>query len=224
MRLNTPCFCIIAPFVFLTLAVSAQELPQIDLNGIQETHVMIPMRDGKRLSAYIYLPSGKGKWPAVFEQRYANITGNSTRKNSAELAQHGFAVAMVNFRGSQQSEGKYVGYRALGWGELQDGHDTCEWLAAQPWCTGNVGSFGSSQGGFAQNFLAVTRPPHLRCQYMVDTGLSLFQEGYRIGGVTRPGRFADFGVNCRAPEDNVALLREWDEHPDYDDYWRSEVF
>jgi hypothetical protein len=222
MRLNTPCFCIIAPFVFLTLAVSAQELPQIDLNGIQETHVMIPMRDGKRLSAYIYLPSGKGKWPAVFEQRYANITGNSTRKNSAELAQHGFAVAMVNFRGSQQSEGKYVGYRALGWGELQDGHDTCEWLAAQPWCTGNVGSFGSSQGGFAQNFLAVTRPPHLRCQYMVDTGLSLFQEGYRIGGVTRPGRFADFGANCRAPEDNVALLREWDEHPDYDDYWRSE--
>ena len=213
---------IIVLSLLLAGAVSAQELPHVDLNGVQETHVMIPMRDGKRLSAYIYLPAKKGKWPAVFEQRYANITGNSTRKNAAELAKYGFAVAMVNFRGSQQSEGKYVGYRALGWGELQDGYDTCEWLAAQPWCTGDVGSFGSSQGGFAQNFLAVTRPPHLRCQYMVDTGLSLFHEGYRIGGVTRPARFADFGANCRSPEDNAALLREWEEHPDYDDYWRSE--
>jgi putative CocE/NonD family hydrolase len=115
-----------------------------------------------------------------------------------------------------------VGYRALAWGEKKDGYDTCEWLATQPWSTGKVGTFGSSQGGFAQNFLAVTRPPHLVCQYMVDTGLSLFQEGYRIGGVTRPGRFADFGKNCRVPEDNATLMREWDAHPHYDDYWRAE--
>jgi putative CocE/NonD family hydrolase len=129
---------------------------------------------------------------------------------------------MVNFRGSQLSEGKYVGYRALAWGEQKDGYDTCEWLAKQAWSTGKVGTFGSSQGGFAQNFLAVTQPPSLKCQYMVDTGLSLFQEGYRIGGVTRPGRFADFGANCRVPSDNADLLREWDQHPDYDDYWRAE--
>ena len=207
---------------FSTTQSEAQELPKLDLGGVHEEHVLIPMRDGKRLSGYLYLPAENGKWPALFEQRYANVTGNSTRRNCAQLAQHGFAVALVNFRGSQQSEGQYVGYRALGWGELQDGYDVCEWLAAQPWCTGKVGSFGSSQGGFAQNFLAVSRPPHLFCQYMVDTGLSLFHEGYRIGGVTRPGRFAEFGANCRNPEDNAALLRQWEEHPDYDDYWRSE--
>jgi putative CocE/NonD family hydrolase len=129
---------------------------------------------------------------------------------------------MVNFRGTHESEGRYVGYRALAWGEQQDGYDTCEWLATQPWSTGKIGTFGSSQGGFAQNFLAVTRPPHLVCQYMVDTGLSLFQEGYRIGGVTRPGRHGANDTNCRNPADNVALLREWDAHPDYDDYWRAE--
>jgi putative CocE/NonD family hydrolase len=105
---------------------------------------------------------------------------------------------------------------------LQDGYDICEWLAKQPWSTGKVGTFGSSQGGFAQNFLAVTQPPHLVCQYMVDTGLSLFQEGYRIGGITRPNRFLDLGNNCRNPEDNLALLREWDRHPNYDHYWRAE--
>ena len=200
----------------------AQELPKLDLPGVREQHVMIPMRDGVRLSAYLYMPKGEGKWPVVFEQRYAGLTSAGTRKGSAELARRGFAVAMVNFRGSQLSEGRYVGYRALAWGEKKDGYDTCEWLATQPWSTGKVGSFGSSQGGYAQNFLAVTQPPHLTCQYMVDTGLSLFQEGYRIGGVTRPGRFADFGANCREPEDNAALLREWDAHPHYDDYWRAE--
>lgn len=206
----------------LTTTLLSQDLPKLDLPGVREQHIMIPMRDGVRLSAYLCLPAEEGKYPVVFEQRYASLTSTGTRKNSADLARRGYAVAMVNFRGSQLSEGRYVGYRALAWGEQKDGYDTCEWLASQPWSTGKVGSFGSSQGGFAQNFLAVTRPPHLVCQYMVDTGLSLFHEGYRIGGVTRPGRFADFGANCRNPEDNAALLREWDQHPDYDDYWRAE--
>jgi predicted acyl esterase len=208
-------------FAAVSLA-AAQDLPKLELPGVREEHLMIPMRDGVRLSAYVYRPEGEGRWPVVFEQRYASLTGASTRKNSADLARRGYVVAMVNFRGSQSSEGTYVGYRALAWGEKQDGYDTCEWLAGQPWSTGKVGSFGSSQGGFAQNFLAVAQPPHLVCQYMVDTGLSLFHEGYRIGGVTRPGRFADFGMNCRNPSDNAALLAEWERHPHYDDYWRAE--
>ena len=207
---------------FIALKAPAQELAPLDLPGVREQHVWIPMRDGVRLSAYVYLPQGEGPWPVVFEQRYASLTGAGTRKNSADLARHGYVVAMVNFRGSQLSEGQYVGYRALAWGTQKDGYDVCEWLAAQSWSTGKVGTFGSSQGGFAQNFLAVTQPPHLVCQYMVDTGLSLFQEGYRIGGVTRPQRFLDFGANCRNPADNLALLRQWDQHPDYDDYWRAE--
>ena len=185
---------------------------------------MIPMRDGARLSAWLYFPppGAAEKLPAVFEQRYAEITGASTRKNAADLARRGFVVAMVNFRGTHESEGLWQGYRALGWGKLQDGYDVCEWLAARPWCTGKIGTFGSSQGGFVQNFLAVARPPHLTCQYMVDTGLSLFQEGYRIGGVTRPGRFQAMRDVCREPGDNLKLLQEWDRHPDYDAYWRDE--
>jgi len=215
-------FAFALSLLFSATTLLSQELPRLDLPGVREQHVMIPMRDGVRLSAYLYLPEEEGKYPVVFEQRYAGITSTGTRKNSADLARRGYAVAMVNFRGSQLSEGRYVGYRALAWGEQKDGYDTCEWLATQPWSTGKVGTFGSSQGGFAQNFLAVTRPPHLVCQYMVDTGLSLFHEGYRIGGITRPGRFADFGANCRNPEDNTALLREWDQHTSYDDYWRAE--
>ncbi len=195
---------------------------ELDLGQVTEQHVMIPMRDGLRLSAYLYFPPGDGPWPAVFEQRYADIRGAGTRRAAATLAEAGFVVGLVNFRGTHQSEGTWVGYRALQWGELSDGYDTCEWLARQPWCTGRIGTLGSSQGGYAQNYLAVTQPPHLVCQYMVDTGLSLFHEGYRIGGTTRPLRFLGLANVCREPEHNRLLLEEWFRHPNYDDYWRAE--
>ncbi|MGE0759627.1 MAG: CocE/NonD family hydrolase, partial [Pirellulaceae bacterium] len=210
-------------FAILVLAAFPVASAQDDTLGtVTERHVMIPMRDGARLSAYLYFPKGEGPWPAVFEQRYADLRGQGTRVAAARLAQAGYVVGLVNFRGTWQSEGTWVGYRALGWGELKDGYDACEWLASQSWCTGKVGTFGSSQGGFAQNFLAVTQPPHLACQYMVDTGLSLFQEGYRIGGVTRPLRFERLRDVCRVPADNDRLLQEWFRHPHYDDYWRQE--
>jgi len=198
------------------------DLPPLDFGNVREEHVMVPMRDGKKLSVYLYLPKGEGKWPAIFEQRYAEITGAGSRKAAAKFAESGFVIGLVNYRGTHESEGVYRGYRGLQWGELRDGYDVCEWLAAQRWCTGKVGTYGGSQAGYAQNYLAVTQPPHLVAQYMTDTGLSLYQEGYRIGGVTRPERFKAGGKVARDLADNDALLREWDQHPDYDDYWRDE--
>jgi predicted acyl esterase/acetyl esterase/lipase len=193
-----------------------------DLAGIDEKQIMIPMRDGVKLSAWIYFPQNvKTPLPVVFEQRYASLRANGTRESAARLARAGYIVALVNYRGTHDSEGKWMGYRAMQWGELRDGYDVCEWLAKQSWCDGKVGTFGSSQGGYAQNYLAVTQPPHLVCQYMIDTGLSLFQEGYRIGGTTRPGRFAAFG-GAKNPQDNLDLLAEWYRHPHYDDYWKAE--
>ena len=203
-----------------TVVVAAD--PPVDLGRVTEKHVMIPMRDGTKLSAYLYFPEGKGSWPVIYEQRYADLRGAATRKSFAALAAGGYVCVAQNFRGTHLSEGAWVGYRALGWGEQKDGYDTVEWLAKQEWCTGKIGSFGSSQAGFAQNFLAVTQPPHLTCQYMIDTGLSLYHEGYRIGGATRPIRFKTMGAVCRDPNDNLKLLKEWFAHPTYDDYWAAE--
>src|SRR5262245_28598684 len=101
-----------------------------DLGGVTEKHVMVPMRDGKRLSTYLYFPAGKGPWPVLYEQRYADLRGVPTRQAFARLAAAGYAVAAQNFRGAHRSEGTWVGYRALGWGEHKDGYDTVEWLAA----------------------------------------------------------------------------------------------
>ena len=196
--------------------------PPVEFGAVTEKHEMVPMRDGTRLSVYLYFPEGKGPWPVLLEQRYADLTAPATRRSFAKLAEGGYVVAAQNFRGAGKSEGTWVGYRALGWGEQKDGFDTVEWLAKQPWSTGKVGTFGGSQAGFAQNFLAVTKPPSLKAQYMIDTGLSLFHEGYRIGGTTRPERFKQMDSVCRVPEHNRALLKEWFAHPTYDDYWAAE--
>jgi predicted acyl esterase len=108
-------------FLVFPLTAFAAELPPLDLGGVREEHMMIPMRDGTRLSAYVYRPQGAGPWPVVFEQRYAVITGTASRKELAALAAHGYVAARVSFRGSQLSEGVWRGYRALAWGEQQDG-------------------------------------------------------------------------------------------------------
>jgi predicted acyl esterase len=206
----------------LAASAFAAAPPPVDFGGVREEHVMVPMRDGKRLSVYLYFPAGEGKWPAIFEQRYADISSVGSRKAAAKFASGGFVIGLVNYRGTHESEGVWRGYRGLQWGELRDGYDMCEWLAKQPWCTGKIGTYGGSQAGYAQNYLAVTQPPHLVAQYMTDTGLSLYEEGYRIGGVTRPERFKAMGSVARDKADNDALLREWDQHPDFDDYWRDE--
>ncbi len=142
LLLRWPLEQVILSAFLLTLTNFAVADDQIDLGRVIERHEMIPMRDGTRLSAYLYIPDGQGPWPAVFEQRYASLRSASTRKAAAQLADAGFVVALVNFRGAQLSEGTWVGYRALQWGELRDGYDTCEWLARQNWCTGKNGTIG----------------------------------------------------------------------------------
>src|SRR5262245_37783549 len=82
----------------------------VDLGSISERHEMIPMRDGVRLSAYLYFPRGDGPWPVLLEQRYAPLQDPATRKAFARMAEGGYVVAAANFRGTHLSEGTYVGY------------------------------------------------------------------------------------------------------------------
>ncbi|MGC3967253.1 MAG: CocE/NonD family hydrolase [Pirellulales bacterium] len=146
-----------------------------------------------------------------------------SRKHHASLAAHGYVVCAQSFRGAQKSEGTFDGYRNLAWGERRDGYDTVEWLAAQPWSTGKVGTFGGSQAGYAQNFLAVTQPPHLVAQYMIDTGLSLYHEGYCIGGAFRPQRLIEgMGNTAGEPGAGVRWMQRMLAHPTYDAYWADE--
>ena len=45
--------------LLLVAPVAAQ--PPVDLGTIAEKHEMVPMRDGTKLSVYLYFPPGKGR-------------------------------------------------------------------------------------------------------------------------------------------------------------------
>ena len=55
--MNRVIICALMVVSSLSPLASAQDL---DLKPITEKHIMVPMRDGSRLSAYLYFPAGKG--------------------------------------------------------------------------------------------------------------------------------------------------------------------
>src|SRR6266480_195004 len=96
-------FLTIGSLLFALRTSTAAETP-VDLGTVTERHEMVPMRDGVRLSAYLYFPQGKGPWPVLYEQRYADLRAAETRKSFARLTAAGYVVAAENFRGTHLSE------------------------------------------------------------------------------------------------------------------------
>ena len=144
----------------------------------------IPMRDGTRLMADLYLPKGAGPWPVLVE-RTPYDKGNSVEvkvRSPGFFASRGYAMVIQDTRGRFKSDGEFYPFADDGWGERKDGYDTVEWLAAQPWCNGKVGTLGGSYSGHTQHALAPTQPPHLVCQYIREqTGDPLQGLAYRGG-------------------------------------------
>jgi putative CocE/NonD family hydrolase len=76
------------------------------------------------------------------------------------LTDHGYVHVIADVRGIGKSGDVYRGWMSPD--EARDGHDVIEWVAAQPWCDGNVGMIGVSYYGTIQLAVAATRPPHLK--------------------------------------------------------------
>ena len=126
--------------------------------------VMVPMRDGTLLATDLYLPAVSTPIPVIVERTgYGKDKSPIHWTRSAEyFASRGFAVAIQDVRGVHGSEGRYYPWRDDGRGDNQDGYDTVEWLAAQPWCSGKVGMFGGSYSGATQLRAAVAQPREAR--------------------------------------------------------------
>ena len=130
--------------------------------------VRVPVRDGLELSANLWLPLPTAGRPgerfgAILEMiPYGkdNWRRNSDTARGEWLAARGFALCRLDVRGTGSSPG--IAEDEYTEAETRDGYDAVEWLAAQPWCNGNVGMWGISYGGFTSLQVAKLRPPHLR--------------------------------------------------------------
>lgn len=219
-----------------------KELPK----AIRELeHVWIPMPDGCRLAARIWLPEDAEAQPvpAILEYipyRKSDLRTKEDSINHPYYAGHGYAGVRVDIRGSGDSEGvltdEYVQQ------ELDDGLAILRWIAAQPWCTGRVGMLGISWGGFNGLQIAALRPPELYAvitvcstddRYADDVhymGGCMLTENVSWAGVmfahnSCPPDPRHFGAGWRANwferlRGSGLWLETWASHQTRDDYWR----
>ncbi len=128
-------------------------------------HVWITLSDGCRLGARIWLPEGacEAPVPAVLEYiPYRKRDGTRTRDEPMHgyFAQNGYASVRVDIRGSADSGGHMADEYLKQ--EQDDALEVLTWIAAQEWCSGNIGMLGKSWGGFNCLQIAARRPPELK--------------------------------------------------------------
>ena len=129
--------------------------------------VWIPMKDGVRLAATLYMPdrAKPGEtFPAVLDYlpyRKDDSTAAGDYPTNAYFARRGYVGARVDIRGFGASEGRPTD-REYSEQEQFDGEQVIHWLATQPWSNGRVGMYGISWGGFNALQMAMRNPPELR--------------------------------------------------------------
>lgn len=123
-------------------------------------NVFVRVRDGTELATDIHLPVADGRRQPVILIRtpYGRTDeGEQAAPLARFLTGHGFAVAVQDLRGTGASQGTFKAYSRI---EGNDGYDTLDWLAAQPWCNGRIGTVGCSYHGEVQDMLAARCHPN----------------------------------------------------------------
>ena len=147
-------------------------------DGPEIRQVWIPMPDGIRLAADLYVPAGAARpFPVLLE--YLPYRKDESRSRNYSLYSYfldaGYIVARVDIRGTGNSEGHVIPYEYSDI-ELDDGEVVIDWLSKQSWSTGSVGMFGISWGGFNSIQMAMRNPPALKAFVAVMATDYLYQE------------------------------------------------
>lgn len=180
--------------------------------------LMIPMRDGKVLPADLYLPTPDAKGlPCILLRSPAGR--NAYWKDFAKIAKEGgYAVVIQETRSALDTEGKTFPFISDGWGKLQDGYDTVEWLAQSPYTNGKIGTWGSSALGITQLLMAPSHPYHLDCQYIVVAAASLYHQGIFPGGQLLKNQ-AEGWLGYYAKDTGV--ISYVSQRPFYNEFWKQ---
>lgn len=205
--------------------------------------VKVPMRDGARLSADLYLPNAPGPFPTVLMRTpYDNNTVPNIEKGR-RLANQGYACVIQDCRGRYDSGGQYYPFVDDG----QDGFDTQEWIGAQPWSNGRIGMAGGSYLGWVQLASAPYHSEHLTCIAPRVMCADLFSGlvyrggafqlnvmmtwGMRTSGRTAQSiefdnwreafRLLPLDTADRQSGRDLPFWKDWLAHPTDDDYWAT---
>jgi uncharacterized protein len=205
--------------------------------------VRIAMSDGIELAATIFFPDGDGPWPALMEAlpyRKDDVTASSVGHYAA-FADHGYVLCWLDIRGTGSSGGIATDeYTAA---ERADLVAVIDWLANQPWCSGAVGMFGTSYGGFNSLQVALEAPPALKAIIPIFASDDRWADDvHYYGGALKQLDVVDYptymvAMNAMPPvpslwgagwreewqrrlEDGEPWFLTWLAHQRRDDYWR----
>src|SRR5882757_7223388 len=129
------------------------------------TEMTMTTRDGVKLAANVFLPTGGGPFTVVLSRTpyLKDALGDLAGYSAKKYTDAGLAFVMQDVRGKGHSEGFYEAFVP----DLEDGYDTVEWAAKQPWSNGRVGMVGASALGITTNLAAMAAPPHLIAAYVI---------------------------------------------------------
>lgn len=144
--------------------------------------VPVEMRDGTRLLATIVMPNRRAdeRLPTILIQSPYDPSWELKSAPLSRLVHAGYAIVVVNVRGTQWSDGEYHWMK----GAADDGEDSVKWVTTQPWSNGKVGAYGCSSSGEVQFALAERNPPGLKAMVAMAAATA-------VGAI--PG-FADQGI------------------------------
>ncbi len=208
----------------------------------------LPMRDGVRLSADVYLPRyAQGPFPTIVTRTPYESGRDVFIELGVWWAERGYAFVVEDCRGRFESEGVFHAY----FRDIEDGYDTLECVAAQAWCNGKIATWGRSYGALTQWLMAPLQSPHLTCmaphvvcddffsdchyvggafQLMLSLGAAVIWEtnlatvvGSQAAKIFQNHAFWSYLPLIELDEwaigRKVPYWREWLEHPTYDAYW-----
>ena len=154
---------------------------QYDVIG--ESNVVMTTRDGVRLATDIYFPADGGRradgiFPVILERTPYDKASPRSVTNGKYFARRGYICAIQDVRGRYQSEGDWYPFAK----EAPDGYDAVEWLGAQPWSNGKVGTMGGSYCGSDQAAAATLAPLHLSTMIIAVGASNYYHSSMRQNG------------------------------------------
>lgn len=166
---------------------------------MERNHVWIAMEDGVRLAARVFLPDVLPA-PVIVDAipyRMDDLTASYASEYERLCEEGGFAVCRIDLRGTGSSEGI-----ALDEYHPQEQADICEaiaWLAGQEWCTGKVGMYGTSWGGFNSLQVAMEQPPALHAIVPIYASDDRYTDDvHYMGGVLKALDLVDWVIYMAA--------------------------